>query len=70
MAKDTLKALNGEPVVLDVPANVKVKGEKAMRKNVVLTRDPDRADVVRVKTGKRGRPASLPVESIERTRAL
>lgn len=54
---------------LDVPANIKVKGEKTMRKGVTLVDNGDGA-TVRVKTGKRGRPATLAVESIEKARAL
>jgi hypothetical protein len=51
-----------------VPVNVKVAGERAMRKQVVLV--PLDKDTVRVFTGSRGRPAHLPVQSIERVRAL
>lgn len=64
----TMNDLKGNPVVLDTPANVKVKGEKAMRKGVTLVRNDDKS--VRVKTGKRGRPATLFVDEIESTRAL
>jgi hypothetical protein len=53
-----------------VPCNVKVAGERAMRKGVVLTPDPTDSSRVRVLTGRRGRPSVLPVESIEKVRAL
>lgn len=53
-----------------VPVNVKVAGEKTMRKDVTLVAHPERRDVVLVKTGKRGRPSMLAVENIERARAL
>lgn len=67
MAK-ALQDSKGNAVPLEVPVNVKVKGEKAMRKNVVLIEND--AESVRVRTGKRGRPARLPVESILSTRTL
>ena len=54
---------------LDVPANIKVEGEKVMRKCVTLVDNGD-GKSVRVLTGKRGRPATLPVESIVKARAL
>lgn len=66
----TLTDLAGEKIALDVPVNVKVKGEKAMRKGVTLTRDPESKSAVRVLTGKRGRPATLDAEQIERHRVL
>lgn len=65
---NTMTDLKGNALVLDTPANVKVKGERAMRKGVTLVRNT--ADTVRVKTGKRGRPATLSVDEIESTRAL
>lgn len=65
---NTLTDLKGNALALDTPANVKVKGEKAMRKGVTLVKND--AKSVRVKTGKRGRPATLLIEQIESTRAL
>lgn len=65
---NTITDLNGNPVVLDEPANVKVKGEKAMRKGVTLKAID--SETVKVLTGKRGRPGTLAVERIEKTRAL
>lgn len=68
MATATLKALDGNAIPLDVPVNVKVKGEKAQRKGVILAANG--GESVRVKTGKRGRPATLAVENIEKVKAL
>lgn len=68
MATATLVDSKGNDVILDVPVNVKVRGEKAMRKGVTLAAND--GESVRVLTGKRGRPATLPVEQIEKTRAL
>lgn len=65
---NTLTDLKGNALALDTPANVKVKGEKSMRKGVTLVKND--AKSVRVKTGKRGRPATLLIEQIESTRAL
>jgi hypothetical protein len=69
MGTATLTALDGTALPLDVPVNVKVKGERQMRKAVTLIDNGDGAQV-RVKTGKRGRPATLAVENIEKVRAL
>lgn len=54
---------------LDVPVNVKVKGESAMRKNVRLVASTD-GSMVNVMTGRRGRPARLVLSDIERVRVL
>ena len=53
-----------------VPVNVKVKGERVMMKHVTLAPVPDDSSAVKVLTGRRGRPAILPVANIERVRAL
>jgi len=55
---------------LDVPVNVKVTGERAMRKGITLTAHPSDPTLVRVLTGGRGRPSHLAVSDIERVRAL
>jgi hypothetical protein len=55
---------------LGVPVNVKIKGERAMRKHVVLDVHPSDPFKVVVKTGQRGRPAHVSLDSIERVRAL
>jgi hypothetical protein len=55
---------------LDVPVNVKVAGERAMRKGVRLSAHPTDDTLVRVLSGGRGRPAHLPVSSIEKVRVL
>lgn len=55
---------------LNVPVNVKVEGERVMRKNVVLTMHPSDPSKVNVKTGRRGRPAILSLSNIEKVRAL
>lgn len=55
---------------LGVKVNVKVAGERTMRKSVILTAHTDRDNIVLVKTGGRGRPSHLPVEKIEKTRVL
>lgn len=60
--------LDGTP--LGVPLNLKVKGERAMRKNVILREHPTDPYLVRVLTGGRGRPSHLNVEDIERVRVL
>jgi hypothetical protein len=54
---------------LNVPVNIKVQGERSMRKNVILTHGPTKG-LVAVRTGRRGRPAHLDVAMIERVRAL
>jgi hypothetical protein len=51
-----------------VPVNVKVEGERALRRHVVLM--PLDKHTVRVLTGTRGRPSHLPVQSIQRVNAL
>lgn len=55
---------------LGVPVNVKVKGERAMRKSVVLTQHPEFKHVLVVHTGRRGRPSHLHTSEVERVRAL
>ena len=55
---------------LGVPCNVKVVGERTMRKNVVLDLHPSDPEMVVVRTGRRGRPAHLALSSIEKVRAL
>lgn len=55
---------------LNVPVNVKVRGERAMRKSVVLGLHPSDPFQVVVHTGRRGRPAHLPVAKIEKFRVL
>lgn len=55
---------------LNVPCNVKVKGERTMRKGVVLVQHPTDPTMVLVRTGHRGRPANLPVADVERVRVL
>ncbi len=80
-SKKVVKVTKTEPVAkkvrapkfafpVGVPVNVKVVGERTMRKDVTLVAHPERRDVVLVKTGRRGRPSMLAVESIERARAL
>jgi hypothetical protein len=68
MAK-TLTDATGATVILDTAVNVKVKGEKTMRKGVTL-RDNGDGKSVRILTGKRGRPATIETAAIERVRAL
>jgi hypothetical protein len=55
---------------LDVAVNVKVAGERAMRKNVVLVQHPTDNTLLRVLTGSRGRPSHLAITDIEKVRAL
>lgn len=55
---------------LDVPVNVKVKGERTMRKGVSLSLHPSDSSLVVVHTGRRGRPAHLSLSRIEKVRAL
>lgn len=62
--------IGGIALPFGVPVNIKVAGERAMRKNVVLIRREDKPNTVFVKTGGRGRPANLDVTLIERFRAL
>lgn len=60
----------GQRLPIGVPVNVKVKGERTMRKGVVLTTHPSDPFRVTVHTGRRGRPAFLAIENIERFRVL
>lgn len=53
---------------LRVPVNVKVAGERTMRKNVTLL--PASGGAFKVLTGRRGRPAVLTADQIEKVRAL
>lgn len=62
--------VNGRVLPLGKVVNVKVAGERVMRKNVILVAHPLRENTVQVRTGSRGRPSNLPVEQIERVRAL
>jgi hypothetical protein len=55
---------------MGVPLNIKVAGERTMRKGVRLAQHPSDPTLVRVLTGSRGRPSHLPVASIEKVRAL
>lgn len=53
-----------------VPVNVKVAGERTMLKGVTLLPIEGERGKVKVLSGGRGRPRHLPVEMIERVRAL
>lgn len=57
-------------VPLNVPVNVKVEGEKRMRKNVTLSVHPDDSDWLVVRTGRRGRPSHLHPSQIVKVTAL
>ncbi len=59
-----------DTLTLDVPVNVKVKGENAMRKGVTLVADPNDSNIVRVRTGKAGRPAKLAKDDIQKVTVL
>jgi hypothetical protein len=62
--------VGGAPLVLNAPVNIKVAGERVMRKNVILALNESKPGFVMVKTGSRGRPANLDVTVIEKFRAL
>jgi hypothetical protein len=62
--------VGGEMLPLNKAVNIKVAGERVMRKNVVLVPSPSVPGAVLVRTGRRGRPAVLPVEQIEKFRVL
>lgn len=58
-------------LTLDVPVNVKVHGEAAMRKNVVLSKNDGGTDnTVVVRSGKAGRPPVLKVDDIQKITVL
>lgn len=73
--RKVVKVVRRRPSPLDetplgVPLNVKVKGERTMLKHVTLDVHPTDPYMVVVRTGQRGRPKHLHVESIERVRVL
>lgn len=70
MARKVIVRSKKPSFTLGVPLNVKVQGERAMRKNVVLDIHPTDSEFVVVRTGTRGRPAHLALASIEKVRVL
>lgn len=53
-----------------VLVNVKVQGQRLMLKRVTLAPSDRDPFAVKVLTGRRGRPAILPLDNIERVRAI